>query len=148
MSVIAMQMSILHSLVRRPSRASVAAIGHECVLNGSPPVVRIRGLEALSSMVCDWSVAILEEAINDPRRGYVVRRYAIGRLCLLVKRAVRLGYAGITMQTCHQLENEALLAIRQTADQAGRCEIESVEALCNHLSQAVADGIFPELPDF
>ena len=67
---------ILDALRNRPSRASAAAIGHHFVLNGAPPTLSIAGINALGEMMCDWSVAILEETINDPTRTYEVRRYA------------------------------------------------------------------------
>ena len=71
---------ILDSLTRRPSRASVAAIGHHFVMNGVSTELHIRGLNALGDMICDWTVALLEEGINSPRAGYSVQRHAAAKL--------------------------------------------------------------------
>ena len=99
-------------------------------------------------MVCDWSVAILEEAINDPSRGYPVRKYALDKLRQLVELAIDRGYAGLSKGTCRRLARQGLLEMRSHVREGTSGDIRAVEDLCDHLSQAVADGVFPELPDF
>jgi hypothetical protein len=141
-------MPILDSLRHRPSRASAAAIGHGFVLNGAPPAVGMLGVDALCEMICDWSVAILEEAINDPSRNYGVRRHALERLCQLVMVSIDRGYTGIAKVTCSRLAHEAEAELKVRKGQTDFQEIQAVEDLCGHLSQAVADGVFGELPDF
>ena len=73
MTTLAAPMPMLAALASRPSRASAAAIGHQFILNGEAPALRMRGLDVLGNMVCDWSVAILEQAIEDPSCGFLVR---------------------------------------------------------------------------
>jgi len=148
MSVLAVRMDVLEALMGRPSRSSAAAIGRQFVLSSSPPEARIRGLNALSGMVCDWSVAILEEAINDPSRGYLVRRYALTRLCGLVRKAIDQGYTGLIRSECDQLEFRAVMALSAEDGETGRNENLPAEDLCCHLAEAVAAGLFGELPDF
>ena len=142
------QMSVLDSLVRRPSRASAAAIGHEFVLNGAQPNLRHLGLDALDKMVCDWSVAILEETIDEPTRGFHLRQHAVTKLRDLVKVAIDRGYSAINSTACHQLARAAQAELRSQVVKGQVWEIRAVEDLCDHLSQAVADGFFGELPDF
>jgi hypothetical protein len=143
-----MHTSVLSRLRHQPSRASVAAIGHHFVLNGAPPRLRICGIDAVCDMVCDWSVAILEEAIEDPGRGRLVRRYALEKLSELVKRAVERGYGGTTPAECDRLADAARTGLFPEAEARDRVEVPAVEDLCNHLSQAVADGVFGQMPDF
>jgi hypothetical protein len=101
----------------------------------------------LCEMICDWSVAILEEAINDPTRCYDVRQYAITKLGELLIEAVERGYSRITRQECFQLVSEAKARLKAGKDDP--CfEDQAVEDLCGHLSQAIADNFFGELPDF
>lgn len=146
MSALAMPNPILDVLASRPSRASAAAIGIHYVLNGVPPALRVRGVDALSKMVCDWSVAILEEAITEPNRGYLVRRHALMKLRQLVETAIARGYAGISRRDCARLASECLAILGQ--DGGSNRAKQALEDLCNHLSQAVADGHFGRLADF
>lgn len=147
MSIEPMHASILHSLTQRPSRSSAAAIGVKFVLNGQPAALRMRGIDALAHMVCDWSAAIFDEAIHDPSRGYLVRRHALKRLTELLSDAVQRGYHGLDARKLESLEERArewLLCSRSGIDREGVATTE----LCNHLSQAVEQGFFGSLQDF
>jgi len=137
--------AVLHSLTSHRSRASAVAVGHHFVLNGVPPVVQMKGIEALSNMVCDWAVAILEEFITDPLRNYLVRKQATRQVSDLVIKAIERGYRGISRDGADQLTAQALEALSQegTANRE-----EAVERLCGHLSRAVEEGCFGSLPDF
>jgi hypothetical protein len=92
MSAVSTQMTILHSLENRRSCSSAAAIGHEFILNGCPAHVQMRGIDALVRMPCDWGIAILEEAIDDPLRNYFVRQHAVRCVGDLLMQAVDRGY--------------------------------------------------------
>lgn len=148
MSAPSFQGTVLLALARRPSRSSAATIGHEFVLNGVPPALQIRGLNALAEMTCDWTVAILEEAINSPTRTCFVRHYALSMLGALLQRAIDEGYRRIGRDECRQLVRSAGVELGVRCAEGAPGEIAPVEELCNHLSQAVADGFFAELPDF
>lgn len=148
MSAPTFQGTVLLALARRPSRSSAATIGHEFVLNGVPPALQIRGLNALADMTCDWTVAILEEAINSPTRTCFVRHYALSLLGALLQRAIDQGYRRIGRDECRQLLRAAGAELGARCAAASSDEIAPVEELCNHLSEAVAEGCFEELPDF
>ena len=140
--------SVFQRLARKSSRASAAAIGHRFVLNGAPAGLRLRGIDALCQMMGDWSVAILEMTVHDPTRGYSVRRHAVACLCDMVTIAIGQGYTRLTLLDCRSLGSQAqadLLGITHTSLPG---EISAAVKLCNHLSQAVAEGHFPELADF
>ncbi len=139
---------ILISLRDRPSRASAAAIGHGFVLNGAPGAFRIRGLDALTGMMCDWAVAIFDEAITGAKQPVHVRRHGIGILHRLVSEAIAKGYRGAQLEEVQCLYHDALTFTRGCGDAAKSVSRQAVEDLCNHLSQAVADGCFGRLPDF
>jgi hypothetical protein len=143
-----MPLAIINSLAGRPSRASAAAIGHEFVLNGAPPRLAVRGLDALSEMVCDWTVAILEEAVNDPTRAFLIRRQALLKLRDLLAGAVDRGYPHLDRSACHHLAREAMHELDDARDSDRECEGRAIEDLADHLSQAVDEGYFKELPDF
>ncbi len=148
MSASPIRLGVLDALMRRPSRASAASIGQHFILNGAPPALRVRGLDAIGKMPCDWTVAILEMAINERRLGHLVRRNAINKLQELLLQAIDLGYCAVTQDECRQL-TEAAQEILKAQDRIGeQGEIGAVEDLCGHLSQAVADGAFEQLPDF
>jgi hypothetical protein len=148
MSRVNIQVSILESLLRSPSRASAAAIGCHYVLNGVPPGLQLMGVNALARMPCDWAVAILEEAINDPTREYHVRRHAIRELGDLLCTAIGHGYANITRRQCSRLARAADRELTRQCAQGQNREIRAVEELCSHLSQALADGCLGQVPDF
>ena len=103
MTMLTMPIPILDSLARRPSRASAAAIGNQFILDGPTPASQMRGLDALCDMACDWSVAILEETINDRALVYPVRKYALAKLQELTERAIDGGYSGLSKKGCHRL---------------------------------------------
>ena len=148
MSTSTVPLQVLDSLAGRPSRASVAAIGHHYVINGVPPSLRIRGLSALANMVCDWTTVILEEVITNPGRGYLVQQYALSLLADLVKRAIDQGYRRLSGGECGRLVAEARAELKCRFRSRTCGEIAAVEDLCNHLAQAVADGFFGQMPDF
>lgn len=137
------EMNVLNLLTVRKSRASVAAIGHQYILADQMPQVQIKGIEALAGMVCDWSVAILEECISDPLKNYVVRRRALNCIESLLKTAVRRGYDRIGYAAIGRLAQTAM----DTNGSNGQ-SCPALEGLCDHLSQAIADGHFGALPDF
>ncbi len=140
--------AVFDALRHRPSRAAVAAIGQRFVLNGAPPALATLGLEVVSEMICDWSVPILEEAVNDPKRVIAVRRVAVDKLGELMLKAVRRGYSGISERRCRSLVEQAQAELRVQEREGGFGRIPSVEELCDHLSRAVAGGVFGMLPDF
>jgi hypothetical protein len=117
-------------------------------LNDVSPELNIRGLNALGDMACDWTVALLEEAINDPSRGYSVRRHAIAKLGELLKRAIDQGYTKATKGRCRLLVGRAHVALKIQSNRGICHPIQEVEDLCDHLGQAVADGFLGQLPDF
>ena len=135
-------------LPRRESRAAAAAIGHGLVLGGATPAMQIQGLRALATMVCDWVVVILEETITDPVYKSHVRRFALTELRALVQKAVRRGYRGITHFECFLLEMEARDQLGQQQSKVEAAEIPALDTLASHLSEAVTDGLFGELPDY
>ena len=139
---------ILDALRNLPSRASAAAIGHHFVLNGGPPTLRIAGIDALAEMICDWSVAILEEAINDSTRADKVRSYALATVGKLLSTAIARGYGAVTKEECHQWMEEAQAEMTAHNGKSHPLEFGPVVELCSHLSQAVADGLYGQLPDF
>ena len=143
-----MPLLILDSLRSRPSRASAAAIGHRFVLNGAPRALNLLGIDALAEMICDWSVALLEEAVNDPSRAFGTRQYAISKLGELLSTAIDRGYSHATREDGHRLVIPAKAELEARKDESPFREIQAVEDLCNHVSQAVAEGIFEQLPDF
>ncbi len=140
--------SVLDALKNQPSRASAAAIGQNFVLNGAPPSAGILGLDILADMMCDWSVAILEEAIADPTRSSRVRRHAITKLREALTKAIRRGYPAISEACCWSLASQAMLALQEQNRQGCPDQLPGVEDLCDHLSQAVEQGYFASLPDF
>lgn len=148
MSTMAMPIPIINSLVHRPSRASAAAIGHTYVLSDAPPALRVRALYAVSKIVCDWTVAILEEAINEPQKGYLARRCALDQLIDLVEQAIDRGYQGLGNAACAQLAQEAQSCLKSQANTGEHYEIGAVEDLCDHLGTAIERGVFPAVPDF
>ena len=139
---------VLEALARRPSRSSATAIGHRYLLDGTTPELRIEAINALSRMVCDWSIAILEEAICDPTRGFLCRRYALARICGLLEQAIAEGYDRVTRAECRHLRRHAAAAIEASTKLEEPVEIDAVEILCSHLCQAIADGVLKETPDF
>jgi hypothetical protein len=141
-------LAVLDSLIRRPSRASAAAIGHHFILNGAHPALGILGIDALASMTCDWAVAILEETISDASRGYRLRQYTLTKLGELLTDAIEHGYPAVTKRECCRLVEEARAQLEAHKYEAQSCEIQAVEHLSSHLSQAVEDGLFGQLPDF
>src|SRR5512146_2131814 len=142
------QACVFHSLLRSPSRASAAAIGQQYVLRGASPALRMLGIDALAQMPCDWSVAILEQAIYDPSRGYNVRRHAIHKLRDLLSTAICDGYAPVSADRCQQWAQAAGRELMRQCIQGGMGENPAIEELCSHLSQAIADGHLGHLPDF
>ena len=148
MTLVGMHESVLHSLFSRPSRASAAAIGHQFILGDAPPALCVRGLDALSHMVCDWSVAILEEVVGDPGRPFLVRLRTVRAMRDLLSTAIDRGYQGITSEECCQLASEAEAELKNRQAEASASEMQAVEDLASHLSEAVAEGFFEELPDF
>jgi hypothetical protein len=148
MNALGIDRAVFDAMKNRPSRASVAAIGQRCVLDGAAPAAAALGLDALSKMMCDWSVGILEEAINGPNCAYCVRRLATSTLGELVLKAIRHGYRGISEPRCRSLiaQAQAVLSVQESEGAVGR--IPAVGYLCDHLKQAVADGVFGALPDF
>jgi hypothetical protein len=135
-------------LCRTPSRASVAALGHAYVLNGAPPALSLMAIDAITRMICDWTVVILEETVNDRSLHKNVRRYALNMLGALLSRAVSNGYHGLARFESRRLLLEARQVFEEQLATTGSPEIQPVEELCNHLSQAVSNGVFGELPDF
>ncbi len=146
MSALCTQISILASLEKRRSRSSAAAIGHEFVLNGCPPQVQMRGIDALVRMPCDWGVAIFEEVIDDPLRNYFVRQCAIRRAGDLLMQAVDRGYARINRTGVKRLIDLGLTALLESGK--GYRDNHPAHDLCGHLSEAVEAGCFDPLPDF
>jgi hypothetical protein len=142
------RVSVLQSLLRSPSRASAAAIGQNYVLNGVSPPLRMLGVDALAQMPCDWVVAILEEVILDPARGYDVRRHAILTLGDLLRTAIRKGYEGVNLDQCERWTRAADRGLTRQCVRGAPGEIPAIEDLCGHLGQAVADGYLGQLPDF
>ncbi len=150
MSVMTATMAVFQSLASKPSRASAAAIGHKYVLNGRSPVMQIQAVNSLGDMVCDWSLTILDQTINDFSLRYLVRRHALNRVCGLLRQAVDQRYSRISKSEIQQLEDEAasLLEKHPGPGEPAGIEIEVVEELCDHLGQAMAEDVFEELPDF
>jgi len=141
-------LQVLNALAGRPSRASAAAIGHHYVMNGVPPGLRIRGLSALADMVCDWTAVILEQVITDPGRGYLVQHHALSLLEDLVERAIDRGYRRLGLQGCGRLARAAEAELKGQFAAGADAQMQAVEDLCGHLAQAVADGLFGQIPDF
>lgn len=140
---------VLDSLCRLPSRASAAAIGHGFVLNDwSGPEFAMIGLDALSEMVCDWSVAIFEETINQTTLNRAVRRYALRKLHALVALAVDRDYQRISKESCCELVKQAEAEMEAQENGCPFKDIQAVEDLCNHLNEAIEGGVFERLPDF
>jgi len=98
-------------------------------------------------MPCDWAVALLEEAVCDAGLGYDVRRHAIRKLQELLRTAVHKGYEGVSPVMCERWARTADRDLTRQCIEGGD-EGPAVEALCSHLSQAVADGYLGSLPDF
>ena len=150
MTTTAIQESVLCSLISHPSRASAAAIGHQFVLNGAPPALCLQGVEALSRMPCDWGVVILEQAVEDPSRPHSVRIQALKKLYALMRSAIARGYSYLTMPDARRLvaEVEEHLRSQRGGQEEAPNEIPALEELASHLCEAVAAGMFGELPDF
>jgi hypothetical protein len=112
--------------------------------------MQIQAVSALAEMVCDWSVAILEQAVSGTGHRYLVRRYALGRICELLRRAIRRGYSPISRTEVSHLECQVVHALEgpPTTNKLAGVKIGALDDLCNHLSRAIADGLFEELPDF
>lgn len=146
MTALATDMTVLYSLAARPSRSSAAAIGHQYVLNNCPPQVQIKGLSALSRMICDWSVAILEEFITDPLRNYLARQYAVRLAGHVLGKAVQRGYSEIDQKAVQELVGMGIRALQP--NERGDGENPAAEILCSHLSQAIEKGCFGLVPDF
>lgn len=153
---------ILDHLQRRPSVASVVAIGHHHVLGGAPLSVVLHGLQALEEMPCDWTVAILDQTATDSTRLPLIRRSALAVVRRLLLKAVAGGYRGTSEQQVVNMARRArrdLRASREadareagpTAGEAGptRCAgagaARTIDDLCGHLAQAVAEGFLGEL---
>ncbi len=143
-----MKQDILHALTRRPSRSSAAALGHKFILNGAPPRLQLLGLEALADMTCDWSVAILEEAINDRTRRRQIRERALELVVGLLRIAVERGYRRIEEREIANLAELAGIRLLERCRRRVGGEDAAVELLCSHLSEAVEEGRFGRLPDF
>lgn len=139
---------VLRSLASRRSRSSAAAIGHNFILNGAPLPVALQAIDVLSTMVCDWTVAILDEAVSRPQANRLVRSRALTVLGKLAEEAVDRGYPRLTRADCRKLARVAQKAVNRNEGRMARNEIPAVEDLCDHLGEAVAEGIFPRLPDF
>lgn len=139
---------VLSALTRRPSKASAAAIGINFVLNGAPPALRLRGIDALARMMCNWSVAILEETITDHSRPCLLRTYALERLGGALNDAIHRGYPRLSETDKLRLLNEARQALATIRDVTADDEIPAVTEMCNHLDEATRLGLFGELPDF
>jgi hypothetical protein len=139
---------VLDALARKPSRSSATTIGHRFLLDGSAPALRIKAIDALSRMVCDWSIVILEEAVCDPTRGYLCRQYALSKICGLLEQAVACGYDRIGRAERRQLRREAAAAIEASTGAEKPVEIAALESLSCHLCQAIADGVLKQTPDF
>ncbi|HOW74083.1 MAG TPA: hypothetical protein PKY77_26050 [Phycisphaerae bacterium] len=139
---------VLSTLAMKPSRASAAAIGHHYVLEDAPSALRLHGVDLLCGMVCDWSVALLDELINSPHADFALRQYALHRLHELLKVAMNRGYEHLSPPECRRLMTRARREIQRYCRADGHGEMWAVDELCSHLAQAVADGLFGELPDF
>ncbi|HOW69711.1 MAG TPA: hypothetical protein PKY77_03845 [Phycisphaerae bacterium] len=139
---------VLSTLAMKPSRASAAAIGHHYVLDGAPSAIRLRGVDLLCGMVCDWSVALLDELISSPHADYVLRQYALHRVHGLLRVAMSRGYANLGPPECRRLMTRARRELQHYCIRVGQPGMPAVDALCSHLGQAVADGLFGDLPDF
>lgn len=139
---------VLETLATKPSRASAAAVGHHYVLNGVRPKMRVRALQVLCAMPCDWTSVILESAINDEKFGYGFRRQALKQLRNLLWGAIGLGYRRLSYEKCAALDAVAVKSLSPANPGSACREIDAVDELCCHLSQAVDDGVFGELPDF
>jgi len=134
--------------MRRPSRASVAAIGINYVLNSAPPALRMLGLDAVASMACDWSVAILEQAVTAQRAGPRVRRHALLKLRELLEEAMAHGYRHLSPQALESLMARAQPILNGDVPLRQTTAAQAVEDICNHASQAVEQGCFGRLSDF
>lgn len=148
MNTLMQPLPILGELSRRPSRASAAAIGHNFILSGASPGLRIEGIKALGQMVCDWSVAILELTICDPSRGLRTRLRAEEELGNLLKAAIARGYSRLKSDECSRLAEAARGRVLAAGQNDSLEDDPLVENLCSHVSQAVAEGCFGSLPDF
>ena len=141
-------LSVLDALTCRPSRASAAAIGQRFVLNRASPALAVRGLDALGDMLCEWTVAILDQAIHDSSRLPMVRQHALAKLCVLLNAALQRGYTKLDRQGFFRLMGEAQRSVEDGKRNVDAETIPAVEELCNHLSEAVSDGVFGQLPDY
>ena len=147
MSTYTMSHPVLSSLVRLPSRASAAAIGLHYLLPERPQTIRLQAIDAVCDMVCDWTAALLDQVISDPRCALPVRRHALKKLILLLWRGIHAGYQGMTVSHLNQLAAEAQDQLERGALQTqGLTSV--LDDLCNHLSSAVERGAFRQLPDF
>jgi hypothetical protein len=109
--------------------------------------LQLQGIDALARMVCDWGVAILDEAIHDPSRVHLVRRHALRQIGNLVAEAIRRGYRGIDGRTLVVLQDEAHRRLMQVDGGMDREEPAATD-LCNHLSRAIEEGYFGQLQEF
>ena len=148
MTTLNMDETILRSMGRRSSVGSVTGIAHKFILNGAPRRLAILGIDVIGEMMCDWTVAILEEAINDPSRPPQVRFHALEKLVESLLHAIQRGYARVTPEGVRRLASESKKALEERLKGIYQADIQAVEDLCNHLSEAVDDGVFAPLPDF
>ncbi|MBP7935850.1 MAG: hypothetical protein KA354_14485 [Phycisphaerae bacterium] len=139
---------VLSTLAMKPSRASAAAIGHHYVLDNAPSRLRLRGVDLLCRMVCDWSVALLDELINSSHVDFALRQYALHRVHELLKVAMGREYEHLSPPECRRLMTRARCELQSHCSRRLGGEMSAVDELCSHLAQAVADGLFGELPDF
>jgi hypothetical protein len=139
---------VLRSLASRRSRSSAAAIGHNFILSGAPLPVALQAIDVLSTMVCDWTVAILDQAISQTEGSRVVRRHALTVLGKLAEEAVDRGYPRLARADCRKLTRRAQMELNRDEGGVAQDEIPAVENLCDCLGEAVSDGFFPRLPDF
>ena len=148
MTTLKMDESFLYALGHKRCRGTVAGIGHRFILNGSPPRLAIQGIDVIGGMMCDWTVAILEEAIDTPGRHPQVRFHALEKLAEILLHAIQRGYSRVTPKGVRQLASESKKALEDRLKGTHQGDIQAVEDLCNHLSEAIDDGVFVPLPDF
>lgn len=143
MSTVAGPIEILSSLESRRSRASAAAIGHRYALSNVPPAVQIRAIAALREMVCDWSVAILEQLVENAEANPMVRLRALRTMADLLLIAVDRGYREISRAGVAEKLRQAGTNLDTSTE-----ECPATTDLACHLAAAIENGFFESLPDF